>query len=61
MDRFPRGKIREEQTPGNASLDDIKDGIDHPASSRGWPAQFGGGREKGLQNGPLSVGEVDLA
>ena len=58
VDRLPRRKARGKQTPRNASLDHIKDGIDHPASIRWRTAQLGGRWAQRLQEGPLGDGEV---
>ena len=57
---LPRGKIRGQITPRNATFDDIEDGIQDASQIGGWPTVFSTFGQHRFKVFPLGVGEAGV-
>src|SRR5437762_10899389 len=60
MDRFPRRKAARKQPPGDASFDNIEDGIHHQTPVGRRTSTFEDGWEHWFDNCPLGIRKVGL-
>ncbi len=60
VDGLPRREVRRQESPGNATLENVEDAIDDPTSVRRWAPPFAGRRKHRNEKLPLIIAEISV-